>query len=149
MTPIITLTLLKENGVAGEYVFDEPGRCVVGRAVDCDVCVPADPIYQDVSRHHCAFEIDPPLVRVRDLNSLNGTFVNGIKVGQRENLMWTEDPTSGTPSAVDLHAGDEIQLGQHTLLRVSVFPLPEFALHGLDGADERRFDEELNHANRN
>jgi pSer/pThr/pTyr-binding forkhead associated (FHA) protein len=145
MTRIVTLTLMKGDDVAGEYVFTEPLRCVVGRAIDCDICVPTDPIYQDISRHHCAFELDPPSVRVRDLGSLNGTFVNGIKIGQRENLQWADDPASGSSTPVEVQPGDEVQLGQQTIIRVSVFPPPGYAAQG-DLAEERQFDEELLHA---
>ncbi len=128
MNTIITLTLVKGKGVAGEYTFIDPKRCVVGRALDCDIRVPTDEISQDVSRHHCTFELDPPLVRVRNLNSLNGTFVNDIKIGQREDVAWDEDSGDGTASGVELHSGDEVRLGHLTTLRLTVHPQPECAL---------------------
>jgi len=136
MNPTITLTLLKGDDVAGEYVYTGPLRCVVGRALDSDVCIPADPLYQDVSRHHCSFEIDPPRIRVRDLGSLNGTFVNGLKIGQRENLKWCESDPDGSMSGIELHPGDEVQLGQNTILRVNIYPPPEYAHTDLGVEDE-------------
>src|SRR5690606_15948672 len=33
-----------------------------------------------VSRHHCVFKMDEYTVRVRDLGSTNGTFVNGERL---------------------------------------------------------------------
>src|SRR4051812_33438102 len=60
MSTVVKLTLLERGSVAGEFVFSRPSRCVVGRALDCDIAVPADTQHQDVSRHHCAFDIDPP-----------------------------------------------------------------------------------------
>jgi serine/threonine-protein kinase len=47
----------------------------VGRASDCLIRLPSDLEYCIVSRHHCLLDIAPPEVRVRDLGSLNGTFV--------------------------------------------------------------------------
>ncbi len=50
---------------------------IVGRDPDCDICL-RDPC---LSRLHCEIdEISGRLV-VRDLESRNGTFVNGCKVG--------------------------------------------------------------------
>ena len=50
---------------------------VVGRARDCELRVPLP----CVSRRHCRLEIDGRgTVWVRDLGSLNGTWVNGRRV---------------------------------------------------------------------
>jgi ABC-type multidrug transport system ATPase subunit len=54
-----------------------PGSTTIGRANDNDVVI------QDVlaSRHH-AFLVDSPLgTEIRDAHSVNGTFVNGVRVG--------------------------------------------------------------------
>jgi len=54
-----------------------PGSATIGRANDNDIVI------QDVlaSRHH-AFLVDSPLgLEIRDANSINGTFVNGVRVG--------------------------------------------------------------------
>ena len=54
-----------------------PGSATIGRANDNDVVI------QDVlaSRHH-AFLVDSPLgTEIRDARSVNGTFVNGVRVG--------------------------------------------------------------------
>jgi pSer/pThr/pTyr-binding forkhead associated (FHA) protein len=37
-----------------------------------------------ISRYHCLLDINSPDIRVRDLGSLNGTIVNGKKIGQRQ-----------------------------------------------------------------
>jgi ABC-type multidrug transport system ATPase subunit len=53
------------------------GSLTIGRANDNDIVI------QDVlaSRHH-AFLVDSPLgTEIRDANSINGTFVNGVRVG--------------------------------------------------------------------
>jgi ABC-type multidrug transport system ATPase subunit len=54
-----------------------PGSATIGRANDNDIVI------QDVlaSRHH-AFLVDSPLgTEIRDAHSVNGTFVNGVRVG--------------------------------------------------------------------
>jgi len=51
---------------------------LIGRADDCDVRL----IDKSVSRHHCAIAVDITAnsVRVRDMESRNGTFVNDERV---------------------------------------------------------------------
>jgi pSer/pThr/pTyr-binding forkhead associated (FHA) protein len=64
-------------------------------------------------------EIDPPDIRVRDLGSRNGTFVNGESIGQRSEV---ESPDEIDPRAFPergLHDGDELKVG-HTVFRVQI-----------------------------
>jgi len=119
MLPVrITLTITEGSLKGEEYVFHDAAKCVVGRSPDCDVAVPMDLLHRDVSRHHCVFEIDPPNVRVRDLDSLNGTLVNGEKIGQRPSLRAHVE--SGRDQGVrDLRNGDEVRVGD-TAIRVSL-----------------------------
>lgn len=37
-----------------------------------------------IARYHSLVDINSPDIRVRDLRSLNGTIVNGKKIGQRQ-----------------------------------------------------------------
>src|SRR5262245_54930963 len=119
MLPVrVTLTITEGVLRGEEYVFHESARCVLGRSPDCDIALPMDLLHRDISRHHCAFEIDPPTVRVRDLNSLNGTYVNGEKIGQRTNplVRGNSDHERGTR---ELRDGDEVRVGE-TVIRISV-----------------------------
>src|SRR5438445_7364789 len=83
ITDRVILTLINDDLEA--TIFELTGRCrlLVGRAPDCDIQLPADRVHGEVSRHHCLFEIEPPCVGVIDLGSLNGTYVNGKRVGSR------------------------------------------------------------------
>jgi pSer/pThr/pTyr-binding forkhead associated (FHA) protein len=119
-----TITLIVTRGpLAGQrYAFDKPTTCIVGRARDCTISLPLEAEHLDVSRHHCQLDISPPAVRVRDLGSLNGTFVNGRKIGQRESLVASTIADEVGSKTVELAVGDEIQLGGHTAFRVSVSP---------------------------
>ena len=51
-------------------------RFVVGRAPTCDICLPDD----GISRQHCEIFPDESDWWIQDLNSSNGTFVDGNKV---------------------------------------------------------------------
>jgi pSer/pThr/pTyr-binding forkhead associated (FHA) protein len=118
MRPVrITLTVTEGTLKGEEFVFHVAARCVVGRSPDCDVALPMDLLHRDVSRHHCAFEIDPPTVRVRDLGSLNGTYVNGEKIGQRWACLGPDE--LDLEGVRDLRDGDEVRLGG-TVIRVNV-----------------------------
>lgn len=52
------------------------GRFLIGREEDCHL----RPSNDLVSRHHCVFKTDEYTVRVRDLGSTNGTYVNGERL---------------------------------------------------------------------
>ena len=115
----VTLTVAQDELPDKEFVFDEPAECIIGRAADCDIQIPTDGEHGDVSRHHCVVEIHPPHAQVRDLGSLNGTFVNGRSIGRRP----ANEPTEASglwPSAAHaLQDGDELRVGR-TVFRVHV-----------------------------
>ena len=52
-----------------------PVVVVVGRDEACDVTLPGS----EISRRHAEFRVDGPVVAVRDLDSRNGVFVNGVR----------------------------------------------------------------------
>jgi pSer/pThr/pTyr-binding forkhead associated (FHA) protein len=112
--PRVIVTLV-DGDRQDERVFDEPRLCVVGRAPDCDLRVPADRTHLDVSRHHCVLDIDPPSVRVRDLCSTNGTFVNGELISPSLNCDLSNGVDARDSYERELHDGDEVQLGETTL----------------------------------
>lgn len=67
------VTLIPVPKAAGDEFALGGGYCLIGRARDCDLqlasCL--------VSRHHAELFTEDDSLRLRDLNSLNGTFVNG------------------------------------------------------------------------
>ncbi|MGH7531048.1 MAG: adenylate/guanylate cyclase domain-containing protein [Gemmatimonadales bacterium] len=74
--------MFKLTSTADDHSIDlEPGRTlVVGRAVTSDV-----PIYDPtISRRHAEIVLTPTGVRVTDLGSSNGTFLNGAKITEAE-----------------------------------------------------------------
>ena len=74
------------------------GKFLIGREQDCHL----RPNSELVSRHHCAFTTDSFSVRVRDLGSTNGTFVN-------------DEPVRGMTV---LKAGDRVRVGKLDLVVV-------------------------------
>jgi len=71
----ISLVLFKKGG--GRKTFIIPGkRILIGRAKECDFWVPV----MSVSRRHCEITIENGAVHLHDLDSKNGTYVNGTRV---------------------------------------------------------------------
>jgi len=61
-----------------EFTFDQHDTFLVGRSKDSHLQLSYDDPY--FSRRHFLFEFNLPRVRLIDLNSRNGTFVNGQRV---------------------------------------------------------------------
>src|SRR5687767_12937105 len=98
----------KGKGKRSPHTLEQPGTFLFGRSSDCQFQLPAAD--STASSLHFALEIEPGPVRVRDLWSLNGTYVNGVKYGgltepDAGSLLGDEFP------AVDLRHGDEVQAG--------------------------------------
>jgi serine/threonine-protein kinase len=115
----VSLTVTAGPQTGQQFVFDERAVCIIGRASDCRPRVP-DREQRRVSRHHCLLDVNPPDVRIRDFGSLNGTFVNGQKIGQRQKGTLPEHAHRDSFPEHDLKDGDEIRLGD-TVFRVSIF----------------------------
>src|ERR1041384_3814903 len=87
--------------IAGPYKgrifsFTQHDSFLIGRSRDAHLYLPDDRYF---SRNHCLLEINPPRTFLRDLNSTNGTFVNGRRVPQEY-----------------LNDGDRIQCGETILI---------------------------------
>lgn len=76
-----------QGAFAGHSILMPSGGFVVGREADCH-CILDD---RNVSRRHCIFILDGWTLRVRDLGSRNGTFVNGNRLGRREEILMNGD----------------------------------------------------------
>lgn len=111
MSAVVTLTVTRGRLKGQKFTFCEPAQCVIGRARDCTLRLPREPGDLDISRHHCVLETASSGVRLRDLGSLNGTFVNGRLIGRRAPGSTAEYiPTSDLP-AQPLQSGDHIWVG--------------------------------------
>ncbi len=92
-TAALVVTSGHRSGTRFELIGD---RVTVGRHPDSDVFL--DDI--TVSRRHVLFELGPSGHILRDVGSLNGTYVNGIR----------------TDGEIPLRGGDELQVGKFKLL---------------------------------
>jgi predicted component of type VI protein secretion system len=57
-----------------------PPEIVIGRQRGCGVRIPS----AEVSRRHCVLRIEDGYLTIQDLRSVNGTFLNGMRVMGRE-----------------------------------------------------------------
>ncbi|OHB78917.1 MAG: hypothetical protein A2Z25_11705 [Planctomycetes bacterium RBG_16_55_9] len=86
------LVLFKNDG--SQKAFSLPDNVtVIGRRHDCDLCVPL----MVVSRRHCQISQNKETLKIRDLDSHAGTFVNGKRI-----------------SDATIQAGDYITIGPLT-----------------------------------
>jgi serine/threonine protein kinase len=106
----ITLTITQGTLSGKQYSFDSRSTCIIGRNHDCNLQL-ANEIDMTISRYHCLLDINPPDIRVRDLGSLNGTFVNGKKIGQRKRNQTAQEGLKLNFPQYDLQDGDEIKVG--------------------------------------
>ena len=102
----VILEVIAGEQVGERYTFDEPSGFLFGRADDCHCVVVNDNTF---SRHHFMLEINPPCVTIKDLGSLNGTYVNGEKHGGRPAEVLPEDADWSAPIA--LRSNDLIEAG--------------------------------------
>ncbi|HEV8061514.1 MAG TPA: ATP-binding cassette domain-containing protein [Gemmataceae bacterium] len=66
----------ESRAVPVDVLFSYKNKLVVGRAPDCDICLP----HPNVSRYHLVLERTDDGIRLRDLNSVNGVQVNGRRM---------------------------------------------------------------------
>jgi eukaryotic-like serine/threonine-protein kinase len=137
----VTLTILGGALDGTEYEFDKPARCVVGRSENCSVRLPNRGWeFGMVSRHHCQLDIDPPRIRVRDLGSRNGTYINGRLIGLRDREEPAESAVALAFGAIELHDEDILQIGPVNF-RVNVTSAEKAKAESVEAAAESRVPE--------
>jgi pSer/pThr/pTyr-binding forkhead associated (FHA) protein len=95
--------------IAGrQFVFDAHDTLLFGRSSECHARLSEKD--GKTSRHHFLLEVNPPVARLRDLGSLNGTWVNSTRYGGRGALTPEEAAQQRWPE-VDLADGDSIRVG--------------------------------------
>lgn len=85
----INLIMFRENGDRRTFPVSQ-GVTTVGRKDDCDIRIPV----AEVSRHHSEFRLASDGIKIRDLGSANGTYVNNKRITNQK-----------------LEAGDHVVIG--------------------------------------
>jgi transcriptional regulator with PAS, ATPase and Fis domain len=110
-------------------------RCVVGRDESSDVVLSGT----EVSRSHAEFRVDGPIVAIRDLDSRNGVFVDGVRredarleigsivrcgewVGALISSNQDEDPLAFGEIAPDLFGGTQLRKALEPAKRIASNP---------------------------
>ena len=84
------------------------GKFLIGREEDCQL----RPNSELVSRHHCVFTNDNFTVRLRDLGSTNGTFVNGERL-RGGAMLKSGDKISVGKIDLEVLIGEAAQAAEH------------------------------------
>lgn len=75
----VVLTVVAGPHRGRHWTFDRPTRLTVGRESPANIRLGDETA---LSKRHCELRIDPPSVHLIDLESTNGTTVNGIRVAE-------------------------------------------------------------------
>lgn len=115
----VTLNVIRGPFKDRVFTFEEHDAFVFGRSPDLPAGLSDDD--PTISRYHFILEVNPPLARIRDLGSLNGTYVNDLKYGGRDPEETPEAAADRMYPEVDLEDGDCIQAGE-TAITVKIDP---------------------------
>jgi len=75
---------------SGQSIDIPCGKLLIGRAADCDV----RPDSEFVSNYHCVLLRDQFTLRIRDLDSRNGTYVNRRQISTHAIILLHDDTVS-------------------------------------------------------
>jgi pSer/pThr/pTyr-binding forkhead associated (FHA) protein len=106
----ITLKVIQGKLAKKEFTFSKYTTCILGRSDDCGIQFPKEEL--KISRRHCRLYINPPDIRIRDLGSKTGTYVNDQNIGQRDKNHSTHDGAKLDFPEHNLKDGDEIKLAK-------------------------------------
>lgn len=73
----IKFSVLGNSGDQRDYGISLSNRAFIGRSSDCDLSISDD---EEISKRHCEMTNEGSYIMISDLNSTNGTFVNGVPV---------------------------------------------------------------------
>jgi phosphoserine phosphatase RsbU/P len=97
---MVILQIVQGPDAGHQYTLDG-AITILGRQADCTICLPA----KAVSRQHAQIVQTPEGWHLEDLDSSNGTFVNGARLAARSRMPLTERDTFEIgPYTLSLHA---------------------------------------------
>jgi pSer/pThr/pTyr-binding forkhead associated (FHA) protein len=111
MLPAITIKVVEGPHTGQELVCTDRVHVTIGRSRECDFSL--NGAFEDlmISRRHCLIDVLPDHVEIRDLESRNGTFVNGVRIG----FPLSGQPDGSTAFKRRLKTGDQIYIGVSVL----------------------------------
>ncbi len=116
----VILTVTQGEAKGKTFTTEENTHVLIGRQDDCNMVMPE----KTVSRYHCMVEIEPPKVRLSDFGSLNGTYLNGEKIGQRDRDKSWEQARDEEHKKYEIKNGDRLGLGKQCEIECRI-ELPE------------------------
>ena len=75
----VNLVMFKSDGQRKDFPLTN-SVSVIGRGEECDLQIPL----LNVSRRHCELRLDQGVIRVKDLASSNGTYLNNDRISEGE-----------------------------------------------------------------
>ena len=117
MSAKITFTVNKGKAQQSVYEYSQKESLIAGRDETCCHILFDQ---STVSRCHCLIELAPPYVRVRDFGSLNGTYLNGKIIGQRDPKMSIEEGRKMLFNEFDIKSGDRLGLGKDCEITIKI-----------------------------
>ena len=73
----VNLVLFKKDGSQKAFTVASDNT-IIGRRHDCDLCIPLTV----VSKRHCQLNLNNEAVKIRDMGSRNGTFLNDKRIDE-------------------------------------------------------------------
>ena len=135
MSGKVILEVTKGTLLGQKFTYEEMQRVYIGRQEDCGIVMPEN----TVSRYHCVLEIIPPEVKLQDFGSLNGTFLNGEKIGQRERTQTMEEGQQIHHEEYPLKDGDVLRLGKQCELTRTLQKVRNHSRRGCGQHGKRRY----------
>ena len=107
MAATIRLTVLTGPHKGTRFCTRGLNACLVGRSAECHLRFCGETRDLAISRFHCQLLLESPVVRIQDMDSSNGTYINGQKVGEGP------EPEATAGEARD---GDIITIGDTSMM---------------------------------
>jgi hypothetical protein len=92
----VRLTITDRAGVIKDVEWDVEGSLFIGRSDICNISFDDERL----SKQHFVIEVNKMGCYIEDLESTNGTFVNGVKIGSRRMLLDGDVITAGREKIV-------------------------------------------------
>lgn len=135
----ITLTIIGDRNGKRDASFPSPGEYIFGRGEEAD-CQVND---GRVSKEHCKLIVAGPEARLRDLNSTNGTTVDGVALGgtaSAPHVSEAPQPTIGEDTDAVYSARKEMPLREGSIILMGSTRL---IVHFDEGAADREMSARL------